>query len=171
MLIFRFFCAVLVAWAANWVLGQPVAAGLLEEVPEMSVVAPIAGALVGFFILAKRQGNGFLIGTLNGAWIGFVVIALSAFLFLTYQMFNAIKHGLIRDFENFLRVFGIEAKPLVEVSTDLRLIGMIVATTAVAGLVSEILRICLRWARKARGEEEPKKEARAGVAKAGGALS
>lgn len=171
MLVFRFFCAVVVAWATNWVLGQPVAATLMEEIPEMSVIGPVSGALVGYFVLAKRQGNGIVIGTLNGAWIGLLVIAFAGFLFLTTQMFGAVRHGLIKDFENFLRVLGTEAKPLIEVSTDLKLVGLTVAVTAVAGLVSEILRKCLRWARKARGEEEPQEEVRAGVAKAGGPLS
>lgn len=171
MLIFRIACAIMMAWAMNFALARPEAAFLVEEVPEMHYFGPIAGALVGFLILAKRQGNGILIGTLNGMWTGLLTIAISGALFLTVQMWSALVHGLIRDFENFMRVLGIEARPLMEVSADLWLIGVTVATTAVVGLTSEILRLCLRWARKARGEEEEKPEVRAGVAKAGGALS
>ncbi len=86
-------------------------------------------------------------------------------------MWGVVSQGLIKDFEHFMRALSAASKPLIETLTQLWLFGITLAATAVVGLISEVLRLCLRWARKARGEEEPKQEVRAGVAKAGGALS
>ena len=171
MLIFRFICAVMLATAMKWVLGQPEAVVLLEEIEEMGFYALIAGAAVGFFILSKRQGNGIFIGTLNGIWNGVLTIFLAAGLYLGVKMWTSVSIGLIPDFEAFLRVMSMESQPLIEETANYMLIGKALAASAVVGLVTEILRLCLRWSRKARGEEEPKQEARAGVSKAGGALS
>ena len=170
MIFFRLVCAAMVAWAINWVLSRPEAAVLVEEVPEMLVVGPIAGAIVGYFNLAKRQGWGLIVAVVNGLWTGILTIAVAGFFYLTWRIWDSLSHGLIKDFENFLRILGSEAKPLLEVSTDFRLIGVTIATTAVAGVISEILHWCLVRIRRYRGIEE-KREVKAAVAKAGGALS
>lgn len=171
MLVFRFACAILMAWAINWCLARPEAAFLIEEVEEMRYMGPLAGALVGFFILYKRQGNGLIIGTLNGLWIGLLTIAVAGAMYLTVEMWGVVAQGLIKNFEHFLRALSAASKPLIETLSDVWLFAITLGATTLVGLVSEVLRQCLRWARKARGEEEPKKEVRAGVAKAGGALS
>ncbi len=171
MLVFRMICAVMVAWAINLVLARPEAAVLIAEVPQMIVIGPIAGAVVGFFNLAKRQGWGLIVSVVNGMWTGVLAIALSGFIYLALRMFNVVWHNLIKDFEAFLRVLGSEAQPLVELTTDYRLIGLTVAATAVTGLISEILHWTLVRLRRYRGEDEPKVEVKAGVARAGGPMS
>ena len=172
MLIFRLICAVMVAWAINWVLARPEAAVLVSEIPEMIIIGPVAGAVVGFFNLAKRQGWGLIVSVANGIWTGLLVIALAGFMYLSIKMFGVVSHNLVKDFEAFLRVLGSEAGPFVEISTDYKLIGLTLGTTAIAGLLSEILHWFLVRMRRLRADEDgPKEEVRAGVAKAGGPLS
>jgi len=171
MLVFRIICAVMVAWAINLVLARPEAAVLVAEVPQMIYIGPIAGAVVGFFNLAKRQGWGLIVSVANGMWTGVMVIALAGFMFLAMRMTNVVAHNLVSDFEGFLRVLGSEADPLIEISTDLRLIGITVGATAVTGILSEILHWTLVRLRRYRGEDEPKVEVRSGVARAGGPMS
>lgn len=151
---FRLICAVVVAWAVNWVMGQPVAANLLELVPEMKYIAPGAGALVGFVALAKRQGWGIIVAVANGLWTMILTVGVSWLAFLTFTLIDHLVHGLIADFENFLRVLGYEAAPLAEGWVDLRLIGVLLAATVVAGLVTEILHWILVRLRRMRGDDE-----------------
>ncbi len=170
MLIFRVICAVMVAWAINLVLARPEAVVLVTEVPEMVYIGPIAGAVVGFFNLAKRQGWGLIVSIANGMWTGVMVIALSGFMFLTMRMSKMIIYQ-IGDFDAFMRVLANEAEPLIVVSTDFRLIGITIGATAVTGFISEILHWTLVRLRRYRGEDEPKVEMKAGVARAGGPMS
>jgi hypothetical protein len=86
------------------------------------------------------------------------------------QMSSAVTHGLVRDFENFLRILGTEAKPLIETMPNLKLIGMFVGATAIAGLVCELVFWVLRQIRRLRGIEEPIVEAKSTVGRAGGPL-
>ena len=125
MLIFRLICAVMVAWALNWVLARPEAAFLVAEIPEMIIIGPIAGAVVGFFNLAKRQGWGLIVAVANGIWTGLLVIGLAGFIYLSIQMFGVVSHNLVKDFEAFLRVLGSEAGPLIETTSNFMLIGLI----------------------------------------------
>jgi len=170
MIVFRLICAVLVAWAISLVLARPEAAALLGDVPEMAVIGPIAGAIAGLINLPRRGGKGAIIMTVNGAWTGVLSIALAAFVYLTMQMSGAVSHGLVRDFENFLRILGTEAKPLIETMPNLRLIGMFVGATAIAGLVCELVFWVQRQIRRLRGIEEPIVEAKSTVGRAGGPL-
>jgi hypothetical protein len=160
----------MVAWAINLVLARPEAAVLIEEVPQMIVIGPIAGAVLGFFNLARRPGWGLIISVVNGLWTGLLTIALSGFIFLSIEMFNVVWHNLIKDFEAFLRVLASESQPLIELTADYQLIGITVGATAVTGLVSEILHWTLARLRRFRGEDEPKVEVKAGVARAGGPM-
>ena len=70
-----------------------------------------------------------------------------------------------------VRVLGSEADPLIKTSTNLRLIGLTVVATAVTGVISEILHWTLVRLRRMRGDEEPKVQVKAAVAKAGGPMS
>lgn len=158
MLVFRLICAAVVAWAVSWVMGRPVAAELLERVPEMSYVAPIAGGLVGFMALARRQGWGLIVAMANGVWTTLMTIALAWLIFLTMTLFDHIAHGLIADFENFLRVLGAEAAPLAEGWVNARLVGILLAATVAAGVITEILHWVLVRLRRARGEEDEEGE-------------
>jgi hypothetical protein len=160
----------MVAWAINLILARPEAAALVEEIPEMVIIGPIVGALVGFFNLPRRQGWGLLISTVNGAWTGVLVIALSGFIYLSLQMFDVVWHNVIKDFEAFLRVLGSESVPLIEVSTNFRLIGITIGAIAVTGFISGIMHWTMARLRRYRGEEEPKVQVKAMVARAGGPL-
>ncbi len=159
MLVFRLICAVIVAWAVNWVMGQPVAAFLLEEVPEMAYIAPMSGALVGFIALAKRQGWGFIVAAANGIWTMLLTVGVAWLLYLAMTLFDHLVHGLIADFENFLRVFGAEAAPLAEGWVDLRLLGFLLAATVVASVITEFLHWVLVRLRRMRGEDDDEAQA------------
>jgi hypothetical protein len=171
MIVFRLICAIMVAWAINWVLARPEAAVLIEDVPEMVTIGPIAGAVVGFVALAKRQGWGLIVSVVNGGWTGLLTVALSGFMYLAFRMWDSLSHNLIKDFEHFMRILNSEAQPLIERLQDYPLILITLGVCAIAGFASEILHWCLVRIRRARGEEEPKKEVRAGVARPGGSLS
>ena len=171
MLVFRMICAVMVAWAINLVLARPEAAVLVAEIPQMIYIGPIAGAVVGFFNLAKRQGWGLIVSVVNGMWTGVMTIALAGFIYLAMRMFNVVWHNIIKDFEAFMRVLGSEAVPLIEISTDFRLIGITIGATAVTGIISEVLHGVLIRLRRYRGDDEVKVQVKSAVAKAGGPLS
>jgi hypothetical protein len=171
MLVFRIMCAVMVAWAINLVLARPEAAVLITEIPQMIYIGPIVGAVVGFFNLAKRQGWGLIVSVVNGMWTGVMVIALSGFTYLAIRMTGVVMNNLVKDFEAFLRVLGSEAVPLIEVSTNLWLIGLTIGATAVTGIISEILHWTLVRLRRYRGDDEPTVQVKSAVAKAGGPMS
>jgi hypothetical protein len=170
MLVFRVICAVMVAWAINLVLARPEAAVLVAEVPQMVYIGPIAGAVVGFFNLAKRQGWGLIVSVVNGMWTGVMTIGLAGFIFLTVRMVGYVMYQ-IQDFDAFLRILGSEAEPLIEISSDYRLIGITVAATAVTGILSEVLHWTLVRLRRYRGDDEPRVQVKSAVAKAGGPMS
>jgi hypothetical protein len=170
MLVFRVICAIMVAWAIKLVLARPEAAVLIAEVPPMVYIGPIAGAVVGFFNLANRQGWGLIVSVVNGMWTGVMTICLAGFIFLTIRMVGYVMYQ-VQDFDTFLRILGSEAAPLIEVSSEYRLIGITIAATAVTGLLSEILHWTLVRLRRYRGEEEPRVQVKAAVAKAGGPMS
>jgi hypothetical protein len=171
MIVFRLICVILVSWAINLVLSRPEAAVLIEEVPEMAIIGPLAGAVVGLMYLPKRRGGGVIVMTVSGAVSGGLTIALASFVYLTIQMSSSVMHGLVRDFENFLRITSTEAKPLIEALPNLRLMGMLVGATAVAGFVSEVIYWFIERIRRLRGIEETKVQAKSTVGKAGGPLS
>lgn len=153
MIILRLLCAVMTAWAFNWALGRPVAEPLLTEFPIMRVYGPIAAALVGFFILSRRAGNGLIVGFFNGVWVSIVSIVLTVVLYLTVYMIR--NFSVIGDFDSFMRVLLQEAAPLVSAWVIPLLIGYVVIGSAVAGLVIEVLHWVLSRAKSLReGEEE-----------------
>lgn len=154
MLFFQLMCAGAVAWAVNWVMAQSVAVELIELVPEMQYIAPAAGALVGFFALAKRQGWGIVVAAANGLWTMLLTVGMAWLLFLFITLVDHISHGLIANFENFLRILAAEAEPLAEGWVNLRLVGMLLAATVFVGVVTEFLHWILVYLRRARGEED-----------------
>jgi len=153
MLIFRLICAVMVAWAVNWVLARPEAVLLIEEAPQMFWVGPIAGGIVGFFNLAKRQGWGMIVAVANGIWTGIMSILLAGFIFLSFKMIGMVTHGLIGEFRDFMRILNQEMEPLIKVGVDLKLIGLTVAATAVTGVISEFLHWSLVKLRRYREDD------------------
>ena len=171
MLVFRVICAVMVAWAINLVLARPEAAVLVAEVPQLIYIGPIAGAVVGFFNLAKRQGWGLIVSVANGMWTGVMTIGLAGFIYLAMRMINVVWHNMVKDFEAFLRVLGSAAAPLVEISTDIRLIAITVGAVTVTGIISEILHGIMVRLRRYRGDDEPRVQVKSAVARAGGPMS
>jgi hypothetical protein len=171
MLIFRLICAIMVAWAMNLVMARPEAALLLEAVPDMAVIVPLTGAVVGFFNLAKRQGWGLIVSVVNGMWTGLLTIAISSFGYLAMRMFNVVWHNLIKDFEAFLRVLATEAGPLIVTLADMRLLALVIGATAIIGILSEVLHWFMVRLRRLRDDDEPKVQVKAAVAKAGGPMS
>jgi hypothetical protein len=153
MLIFRLICGVMVAWAINWVLARPEATFLITEIDEMVWIGPLAGFIVGFFNLARRQGWGLIVGIANGVWTGVMCIAAAGSMYLAYTMSGMVAYGLVNDFKDFMRILWQQADPLIEVSVDWRLIGLTVGATAVTGVISEVLHWSLVKLRR-NGEDE-----------------
>ena len=131
---------------------------LLELVPEMAIIAPVSGALVGYFALAKRQGWGVIVAIANGLWTAILTIGFAWLIFLAVALFNHVMHGLVADFENFLRILGAETEPLAEGWVDLRLFGIMLGASAVAAVFSEIMHWVLVRLRRARGDGEGSEE-------------
>jgi len=152
LLVFRVICAVLVAWAMNWAMGRPEAAVLREEVPLFVTIVPLAGAVIGFLNLAKRQGWGVIVAIANGLWAGALSLLLAMFITLAVQVEDASRDSIKFDFENLIRVMARETADIVDSVAFLPLIVVTRAATAVVGLVSEIIHWALVRLRKRRPE-------------------
>ena len=76
MIVFRIVCAILLAWAVNWSLSRDEAAEMLKVLPDMLVLGPVAGAIIGYVNLSVRQGWGFIVAFANGVWAGVLAILL-----------------------------------------------------------------------------------------------
>ena len=153
MLTFRIICAVLVAWAVNWAFGRPEAAALLEELPQMRIFAPAAGAIVGYFNLAPRQGWGFIVAISNGVWSGALAIILGSFLFIGAATYVGIRDGIIQSFDAFLNIIGTHGQDLLDQFIDFPLLVVTLSATAVAGVASEVLHWVLVRLRRTRARE------------------
>ena len=142
MLLFRFLCAILMAWAINVALARTEAEPLVSQAPELLFIGPLAGAAVGFINLAKRQGWGVIVAIANGVWAGILTLASSLVLYLGIVEV-ASNYTIIEDYGDFARIFSDAAEPLVEILLDLPLITVIIIATAVVGVLTEILHWCL----------------------------
>lgn len=153
MLVFRILCAILVAWAINWTLSRPEAAAMLRELPQMAAIGPLAGALVGYFNLAVRQGWGFVVAVSNGIWSGVLSVILSGGLFIAVDIVQALRQNQIHTFEQVMRLIGDNLTPLFDLALDFPLLTMTVTATASAGVLSEGVHWTLvRLRRRARSE-------------------
>lgn len=152
MLIFRIICAILMAWAINWVMSRPEADPLLAELPEMAAVGPLAAAIVGFVNLATRQGWGVVVAVANGVWAGILSIVLSGVLYMTWILWSDIAEGFIKDFASFMRTTSSEVKPLFEEVVNFPLIILTITATSVLGVFSELLHWTIVRMRRNRGE-------------------
>lgn len=147
MLLYRIICAILMAWAINWVLSHAEARPLLEELPVMGVISPIAGALVGFFNLASRQGWGFIVAVANGVWAGILSILVAGTVYALIMAFQ-IMRGPANSYESFVRNMESEITPLFDLVINFPLLTFTITTTAVLGLVTEFLHWALVKLRK-----------------------
>lgn len=149
MLLYRILCAVLLAWAMNWSLGRPEAAALLEELPEMAALGPVAGAFVGFASLSVRQGWGVVIGFANGVWAGALAIAFSGTVYTFLKLAQAVRQGAIGSFDRFMVIFGDAVEPLLEQVANLPLLIVSLGAAAIVGVVTEFLHwLLVRFRRK-----------------------
>jgi hypothetical protein len=151
MLAFRIICAGAVAWAVLWVLSQPDAAELLRNVPDMAMLAPIAGGYVGAFNLAVRQGWGMVVALANGVWAGILSIVASGVLYTSVAVARAIATGEIGGIGRFFDIFGDTVELLLAELSNAGLLTLSLAATASAGLLTEIIHWLMvrvrRWQR------------------------
>ncbi len=151
MLAFRIICAGAVAWAAVWVLSQPEAAELLRRLPDMAMLAPIAGAYVGAFNLAVRQGWGTVVALANGIWAGILSIFASGVLYISVAMARGAANGEIDGVGRFLDRFGDTVELLLAELSDLGLVTLSLGAMAAAGMVTEVIHWLMvrvrRWQR------------------------
>ena len=153
MLLFRVICAVLMAWAVNFVLSRPEAQGLLGAVPEMGTIGPLAAAIVGFVNLSSRQGWGIVVAVANGVWAGVLSVITSGVLYLCYVAALGTMQGSIKNFESFLRVTGSETSDLFDLVVDIPLLVLTITATAILGVLTELLHWTL--VRLRRNKQDP----------------
>lgn len=139
MLVFRILCAIFLATAVNWSLSRPEAEILLQALPEMTTLAPLAAAIVGYFNLAVRQGWGFIVAFANGIWAGILSIFISGALFMTMKMVDGVREFVIKDFDDFLTLFSAEIEPLVAQLFNIPMIIVSLGACAVVGVLTEIV--------------------------------
>lgn len=138
MLLFRFICAILLAWAVNVALARPEAVLLLQEAPDFAVMGPIAAAFVGFVNLAKRQGWGVIVAVANGIWSGILTIFVAVFLYVFAV--PVLRNWLFIDhFDDFMRIVSQSLEPLLVQLANAELLIAIMAATAIVGVVTEIV--------------------------------
>ena len=139
MIVFRILCAILLAWAVNWSLSRPEALRLLQEVPEMATYSLLAAATVGYFNLAIRQGWGVIVAFANGVWAGVLSIFLAGTIHMAIEIVRSMRTGVVKNFNDFLTVFGEAVEPLLDHLGNLQLLIVSLGATAVVGVVTEIL--------------------------------
>lgn len=155
MLVFRIICAVLVAWAMNYAINRPEAADMLREIPQLQTFVPLAGAVVGYFNLAVRQGWGVIVAVANGIWAGMLSLFVASALYTIAECVRASNENEIRDFDTFMIVFRITIEPLIEF-VNLPMIIVALGATAVVGVLTEFLHwVLVRY--RARNETGKKK--------------
>ncbi|MEM9782410.1 MAG: hypothetical protein AAF899_08035 [Pseudomonadota bacterium] len=150
MLTFRFICAVLMAWAVNWVMSRPEAAPLIAELPVMEIIGPVAAGAVGFVNLASRQGWGVVVAVANGVWAGLLSIVVSGVLYMLWSVGGATASGVVNDFSTFMRLTSSEVAPLFELVINVPLIILTITATSVLGVLSELLHWALVRIRRNR---------------------
>lgn len=138
MLLFRFICGILMAWAINVALAQPEAALLIKEAPDFEVMASIAGAFVGFANLAVRQGWGLIVAVANGIWSGVLTIFISIFLYLV-AVPVLTSWRIIDHFNDFMRIVSQALEPLLLLVIDAQLLIVVLIACAVVGVVTEVI--------------------------------
>lgn len=139
MLIYRFLCACVLAWAVALVLLRPEAAPLLRSMPEMSMLGPIAAAYVGGFTLAVRQGWGVIVALANGIWAGLLSIAVAGVLYIAVDLARAIAAGEISGLGRFFELFGETVDLLLANVGRPQLLMLSLAATAGAGVLTELI--------------------------------
>lgn len=151
MLVFRILCAVLMAWAANWSLSRPEAVAMLETLPEMRLLGPIAAAVVGFFNLAVRQGWGFIVAFANGIWAGVLAILLSGVMSTIIAYIQSVRVKGLQSFENFMFLFGESVQPMIDQLANVPLLIVSLGASAIVGVATEVIHWVLVRMRTKKG--------------------
>ena len=152
MLVYRLLCAVLMAWAVNWALSRPEAQQMLEAIPQMETLGPIAAATVGYFNLAVRQGWGFIVAFANGIWAGVLSIVLSGIFGVAFETFIAMREQRLADFEAFMTLFGETTRPMLDEVANVPLLVVSLGATALIGVVTEVIHWLLVRVRNKSGK-------------------
>lgn len=157
MLLFRMICAGLVGVALLWAMSRSEAAALEPLQGEFIVVAPLAGALVGYFNLAARQGWGAVVALANGIWAGFLSLVMSASMVILVQAMQVLQLGPA----TVERVFGslaLSTAVVIDKLVTLPLMMLVIGATCGVGLLTELIHwmlVRLRGAATAEDESGP----------------
>jgi len=150
LMLFRIICAILVAWAMSWAMSRPEAETLLAELPLFATLAPIAGAIVGFLNLAKRQGWGLVVSIANGLWAGMLSLILAAAIMVALQVHEAAGTSVNFDFGRLLRIASETTAVIFDLLLSLPLVVVAMGATALVGVLTEIIHWALVRLRKRR---------------------
>jgi len=154
LFVFRIICAVAVAWAMSWAMTRPEAAALVEEIPDFATLAPIAGAIVGFFNLAKRQGWGMIVSVANGLWAGALSLILAAAIIVFVAVREAAVVSVNLDFDFLMKLMSEETAQVAEQLFFLPLIVIAMGATAVVGVITEIIHWAMVRLRKRKHPDQ-----------------
>jgi len=152
MLVYRLICALLMAWAVNLALSRPEGQPMLEAMPHMQTLSMIAAGIVGYFNLAVRQGWGFIVGFANGIWAGVLSILVTGVLAVVFTMVQMMRENIVQDFDDFLVYFWEIVDPLLQELPNVPLLVVSLGSTAVVGVITEIIHFLLV---RVRGEKGP----------------
>ena len=139
MIVYRLVCAVLMAWAINAALSREEAKQLIEAIPDMKTLGPIAGATIGYFNLSVRQGWGFIVAFANGIWAGVLSILLSAVLEIGFVAVVRFREEELEDFDAFMTVFGETTQPMLDQALNVPLLVVTLGATALVGVITEVI--------------------------------
>ena len=124
---------------------------MLLALPDMQFLGPLAGAVVGYFNLAVRQGWGFIVAFANGIWAGVLSIAVSGALYMCVRIVNGIRAQEIDDFDAFLNAFSAAFDPMIQQLVNLPLLITSLGATAVVGVITEVVHWLLVRVRQGKG--------------------
>ena len=139
MIVYRLVCAILMAWAVNWALSRDEADQLLEEIPDMETLGPIAAATIGYFNLAVRQGWGFIVAFANGIWAGVLSILLAGMMEIGFLTAAEIRSDTLKNFESFMTLFGETTQKMLDQIVNIPLLVVSLGATALVGVVTEVI--------------------------------
>lgn len=153
MLLFRILCALFMAWGINFALSRPEGALLREEVPEFAAIAPLMAALFGFISLAKRQGWGPVVALANGIWACFLTLFFSGVAYVAFDLSDTARVGDVK-FEFIANIMSENVALVVDQLSNFALLLFCFGTSAVVGVITELIHWALVKIRERRGVKE-----------------
>ncbi len=129
---------------------------MLITLPRMEMLGPIAGATVGYFNLAVRQGWGFIVAFANGIWAGVLSIILAGIFEILFVTVEGMRSNTLKDFENFMTLFGETVRPMLDELPNVPLLVVSLGAAALVGVVSEVIHwVLVRFRGKNGAAGEP----------------